>query len=199
MTPFFVDIYASPLDAAACMRDIKGIAMGWPGDSNDLVTEVLLGSDFPESKDPGRDIVLAFRDRVLAVGGATIGRVRAPMLGVTLVGWGIRSYVWPRLALELFRQGAPLYNFACPLSRRYNDVDMADLRNIMTQGSYIPDRDDVEFSTFYLALRGPKAEHVVRYEDLWGPTADRTREKLEARIRAMADVFADYASFSGKD
>ena len=198
MIPFFVDVFTDDGDPKAPLvfRDIKAIGMGYPGDSNDLVIEVVTPGSYVDGDGENRQYQMAmtFRNRVRKVGGNSVGHMRSPMLGVRLVGWNVRSMVWPRLAYELFIAKAPLYNFFAPLSRRYNDCDMADLRMILTQGAYMDGMNDMSFTSFTSAL-GYLGETEYRQ----GDDDAAVKEKMERRIDMISDVYGRYVELSGKE
>lgn len=194
MIPFFVDIFTEPSDTPLLGRQIKAVGMGYPGDSNDLVVEVVTPDMYPDSNDDyDRSMALTFRNRVMKVGGNGVGRGRTPMLGVQLVGWNVRTDAWPKLSFELLKARAPLYNFAAPLSRKYNDCDMADLKMIVSQGSYLPDGNDMTLHSFSVLLGIPGVEE---YSALSPKTV---KEAMERRICATADIYGRYVDFSGKE
>jgi len=195
MIPFFVDIFTEPSDTPLLGRQIKAVGMGYPGDSNDLVVEVVTPEMYPGSEDTDRDMAYTFRNRVMKTGGNGVGRVRSPMLGVQLVGWDVRRNAWPRLAFELFKSRAPLYNFAAPLSRKYNDCDMADLKGIVSQGSCLQEGNDMDFTTFTSLLLGPSL--AVEEYDLH--KVRDWKAVMERRIDMIADIYGRYVDFSGKE
>lgn len=195
MIPFFVDIFTEPSDTPLLGRQIKAVGMGYPGDSNDLVVEVVTPEMYPGSEDTDRDMAYTFRNRVMKTGGNGVGRVRSPMLGVQLVGWDVRRNAWPRLSFELFKSRAPLYNFAAPLSRKYNDCDMADLKGIVSQGSCLQDGNDMDFKTFMSFFNGVDLS-VAEYD----PTIKQdVKSIMDRRINMIADVYGRYVEFSGKE
>ena len=194
MIPFFVDLFTEPSDTPLLGRRIRAVGMGYPGDSNDLVVEVVTPDMYPDSgDDTDRDMALTFRNRVMKVGGNGVGRVRSPMLGVQLVGWGVRTDAWPRLAFELLKARAPLYNFAAPLSRKYNDCDMADLKMIVSQGSYLPDGNDMTLHSFSALLGIPEVK------EYFALPPKIVKEDMERRVYAIADIYGRYVDFSGKE
>ena len=194
MIPFFIDVFTEPSDTPLLGREIKAVGMGYPGDSNDLVVEVITPDMYPDSNDDyNRSMALTFRNRVMKVGGNGVGRGRTPMLGVQLVGWNVRTDAWPKLSFELLKARAPLYNFAAPLSRKYNDCDMADLKMIVSQGSYLPDGNDMTLHSFSVLLGIPGVEE---YSALPPKTV---KEDMERRIYATADIYGRYVDFSGKE
>ena len=194
MIPFFIDVFTEPSDTPLLGREIKAVGMGYPGDSNDLVVEVITPDMYPDSNDDyNRSMALTFRNRVMKVGGNGVGRGRTPMLGVQLVGWNVRTDAWPKLSFELLKARAPLYNFAAPLSRKYNDCDMADLKMIVSQGSYLPDGNDMTLHSFSVLLGIPGVEE---YSALPPKTV---KEDMERRIYATADIYGRYVEFSGKE
>lgn len=196
MIPFFLDIFTEPSETQLLGRQIRAIGMGYPGDSNDLVVEVVTPEMYPESTDDtDRSMSLTFRNRVMKVGGNGVGRVRSPMLGVQLVGWDVRTNAWPRLSFELFKARAPLYNFAAPLSRRYNDCDMADLKTIVSQGCYLPDGNDMDFKTFMTFMNGTDLS-ISEYIPI---IKQDVKAIMERRIYMIADVYGKYVEFSGKE
>lgn len=195
MIPFFVDLFTEPSDTPLLGRRIKAVGMGYPGDSNDLVVEVVTPDMYPGSEDTDRDMAYTFRNRVMKVGGNGVGRGRTPMLGVQLVGWDVRTNAWPRLAFELLKARAPLYNFAAPLSRKYNDCDMADLKMIVSQGSYLPDGNDMTLHSFSVLLGVPG----VWGEECSALSTKTVKEAMERRVYAIADIYGRYVDFSGKE
>ena len=195
MIPFFVDIFTEPDDVPLLGRRIAALGMGYPGESNDLVVEVVAPEDYADAasgEDADRSVALTFRNRVMKAGGTAIGRARAPMLGVRLTGWGVRTNAWPRLAFELLKARAPLYDFAAPMSRRFNDCDMADLKAIVSQGSYLPDGNDMNLGTFASFFGMDRLQE-------YPPNGMGVKDAMEQRIYAVADIYGRYADFSGKE
>ena len=194
MIPFFVDIFTEPSETPLLGREIVAVGMGYPGDSNDLVVEVVTPKMYPESENTDRDMAYTFRNRVMKVGGNGVGRIRSPMLGVQLVGWDVRANVWPRLAFELLKARAPLYNFAAPLSRKWNDCEMADLKMIVSQGNYLPEANDMDFKTFMSFFAGD-----MQVEEYFPLIDQDIKAIMERRIHMIADIYGRYVDFSGKE
>ena len=90
---------------------------------------------------------------------------------------------------------APLYNFAAPLSRKWNDCDMADLKMIVSQGNYLPEVNDMNFKEFMTFFDGPDLS-LAEYDPI---AARDVKSIMERRIYGMADLYGRYVEFSGKE
>ena len=55
---------------------------------------------------------------------------------VVPVGYNIRNLEWPALTLNLVKAGEPLPGMMMPMEKKWNDMPMIDLQQLLVQGGY---------------------------------------------------------------
>lgn len=52
------------------------------------------------------------------------------------VGYNLRNLVWPAFTLNMVLKGEPLPGMMMPMDRKWNDMQMIDLQQLLVQGGY---------------------------------------------------------------
>ena len=86
---------------------------------------------------------------------------------VVPVGWDLRNLVWPALTLNLIRWRESTPGLFMPLEKKWNNMDMIDLKNLVMQGGYNPNWTPKLAEAEAFLVQSPSSKPIDMLFDLY--------------------------------
>jgi len=135
--PLFVDVDFEPVgegETPTPLTPVSGVYLGYEGENGLEASEYF---DWAAVAEYIRDFTSQFTTRI--------------------VGWDLRNLVWPAIVMNIVSMGVDFPSkLVIPMERKWNDVPMVDLRNVVLQGGF-SDRN-ISLGDAYLALTNSAAD-----------------------------------------
>lgn len=155
--PLFIDVEFEPVgegEAVTPLTPVASVRLGYEGANGLDASEFF---DWPGAAEYIRDFTSQFETR--------------------LVGWDLRNLVWPAVTANIVAKGLEFpKKLLIPMDSKWNNLPMADLRNIVLQGGF--SNADISLEYAYWAITGQ--------------TMDSSGL---ARLQAVRDIYTRYAKY----
>lgn len=80
---------------------------------------------------------------------------------VVPVGYNIRNLEWPALTLNLAKAGEPLPGMMMPMEKKWSNLDVIDLQQLLVQGGYSDWRPALKDAAAFFGVAWPEGRLTV--------------------------------------